>query len=291
MLLILGLGFAGRAAARAARAAGWQVAGTMRAPRPEAAPEGVALLPFAEAAPAIAEATHLLVTAGPEQAGEDPVLAAHGAALAAAPRLRWVGYLSTTGVYGDHGGGWVEEDTPPAPGQERSRRRLAAEEGWRRLAERRGLSLDLMRCAGIYGPGRSALDELRAGRARRVDRPGHLFSRIHVEDIARAVLAAAARPAPGSPGAARVLHLADDLPAANADVVAEAARLLGLAPPPLTPFETAWAAMSPMARSFWAENRRISSARTQAMLGLVWRHPSYREGLRAVLRAERQGAA
>ncbi|WBV43736.1 NAD-dependent epimerase/dehydratase family protein [Pseudoroseomonas cervicalis] len=287
MLLILGLGYAGRAAARAAVAAGWRVAGTMRAPRPEAAPEGVALLPFAEAAPAIAGATHLLVTAGPDAAGQDPVLAAHGAALAAAPKLRWVGYLSTTGVYGDRAGGWVEEDTPPSPGQERSRRRLAVEEGWRRLAEERGLSLDLMRCAGIYGPGRSALDELRAGRGRRVDRPGHFFSRIHAEDIARAVLAAAARPSP-SP---RVLHLADDLPAANADVVAEAARLLGQAPPPLIPFAEAEATMSPMGRGFWAENRRIASARTQARLGLLWRHPTYREGLRAVLRAEGAGTA
>ncbi|WP_159996602.1 SDR family NAD(P)-dependent oxidoreductase [Roseomonas sp. 18066] len=288
-LVILGLGFAGRAVARAAVAAGWTVAGTMRAPVAAAAMPGVELLAFDAAGPAIRQATHLLVTAGPEALGHDPVLAAHAAAVAAAPALRWVGYLSTTGVYGDRGGGWVDEATPPAPGQERSRRRLAAEAEWRALAARRGLALDLFRTAGIYGPGRSALDEVRAGRARRVDKPGHHFARIHVEDIAAAVLAAAARPAAG----ARVLHLADNEPAANAAVVAEAARLLGAPLPPLVPFETALAAMSPMGASFWAENRRVASRVTQAALGLAWRYPSYREGLAAILATEEaaQGAA
>ncbi|MCQ4161958.1 sugar nucleotide-binding protein [Roseomonas sp. GC11] len=281
MLLVLGLGYSGMAVARAAVAAGLPVAGTMRVPRP-GAPEGVRVLPFAEAGPAIRAATHLLVTAGPEEAGADPVLSTHAAAVAAAPGLRWVGYMSTTGVYGDRAGGWVEEDTAPAPGQERSRRRLEAEAAWRAALAPRGVALDLLRTAGIYGPGRNALEDLRAGRARRVDRPGQMFSRIHVGDIARAVLAAAAQSG-GRPEGARVLHLADDLPAANADVVAEAARLLGVEAPPLLPFEAAFAAMSPMARSFWAENRRISSARTQARLGLVWRYPSYREGLRALL--------
>jgi nucleoside-diphosphate-sugar epimerase len=289
-LVVLGLGYAGRAVARQAAAAGWRVAGTMRAPRPEAAPPGVELLAFDAAAPAIGQATHLLVTAGPDSApgeapGEaagDPVLAAHAAAIAAAPGLRWIGYFSTTGVYGDRDGGWVDEATPPAPGQDRSRRRLAAEEAWRALAARRGVSLDLFRTAGIYGPGRSVLDEVRAGRARRVDKPGHLFARIHVEDIAAAVLAAAARPAAG----ARVLHLADDRPAANAEVVAEAARLLGRPAPPLVPFAEARAAMSPMGASFWAENRRVASAATKAALGLAWRYPSYREGLAAILAEE-----
>ncbi|WP_419899727.1 SDR family NAD(P)-dependent oxidoreductase [Roseomonas sp. USHLN139] len=281
-LLILGLGFAGRAVARAGLAVGWRVAGTMRAPTPGAAIPGVTLLAFDAAGPAIGEATHLLVTAGPEGEGQDPVLAAHQAAIEAAGALRWIGYLSTTGVYGDRGGGWVDEATPPAPGQERSRRRLAVEEQWRALAGRRGVALDLFRTAGIYGPGRSALDEVRAGRARRVDKPGHHFARIHVEDIAAAVLAAASRPAAG----ARVLHLADDTPAANADVVAEAARLLGVAPPPLVPFAQALAGMSPMGASFWAENRRVASRATQAALGLAWRYPSYREGLAAIRAAE-----
>ncbi|WP_198366409.1 SDR family NAD(P)-dependent oxidoreductase [Roseomonas sp. KE0001] len=286
-MVILGLGYAGAAIARAARRAGFEVAGTRRAPGPEEAPPGVALLPFAAAGEAIAAASHLVITAAPGEAG-DPVLEAHRAALARAAGLRWVGYLSTTGVYGDRDGGWVEETTPPAPGQERGRRRLRAEQDWAAALAGRGVALDLFRTGGIYGPGRSALDELRAGRARRVDAPRHRFSRIHRDDIAAAVLAAALRPA--APEMPRVLHLADDLPSTGAEVMEEAARLLGLPPPPLVPLEQALAAMSPMGRSFWAENRRVASGATQAMLGLRWRHPTYREGLAAILAAER-GAA
>ncbi len=150
-------------------------------------------------------------------------------------------------------------------------------------------ALDIFRTGGIYGPGRSAFDELRAGTARRVVKPGHAFSRIHRDDIALAVLAAAARPAP--PGRVRVLHLVDDAPAESATVVEEAARLLGIAPPPAVRFEDAAAAMSPMARSFWAENRRVANARSKAELGIAaWQYPSWREGLRAIL-AEEAGSA
>ncbi|MFC7608453.1 Rossmann-fold NAD(P)-binding domain-containing protein [Teichococcus aestuarii] len=191
-MLVLGLGYAGSAIAAAAEAAGLAVSGTRRAPRAgEPAPPGVAVIRFDAAGPAIAAATHLVVTAAPEDGAGDPVLAAHAPALAAATRLRWVGYLSTTGVYGDRQGGWVAETTPPAPAQERSLRRLAAERAWWAALAGRGVALDIFRTAGIYGPGRSALDELRAGRARRVDKPDHLFSRIHRDDIAAAVLAAA----------------------------------------------------------------------------------------------------
>lgn len=297
-MLVLGLGYAGTAVAAAAVRAGLAVAGTRRDPgraagAGEAVPPGVAVLRFAEAGPAIEAATHLLVTAAPreaagEAAGEkagDPVLAAHAGALARAKGLRWVGYLSTTGVYGDRQGGWVEETTPPAPAQERSRRRLAAEQAWWAALAGRGIALDIFRTAGIYGPGRSALDELRAGHARRVDKPGHLFSRIHRDDIAAAVLAAAQQGGGGT-DAPRVLHLADDEPASSAAVHEAAARLLGLPVPPLVPFDTAWTGMSPMARSFWAENRRVASAATQAALGLRWRYPDYRAGLRAILAAE-----
>ena len=147
----------------------------------------------------------------------------------------------------------------------------------------RGRALDLFRVAGIYGPGRSAFDDLRAGQARRMDKPGHLFGRIHRDDIAGAVLAAAQR---HDAGAVRVLNLSDDEPASSADVVAEAARLLDMPPPPLVPFEVAEPGLSEMARSFWAENRRVSSGATQAALGLRWRYPTYREGLRAVLAEE-----
>lgn len=284
MLLVMGLGYSGMAAARLAAAEGWRVAGTARDPSRVPAPAGVEVAPFA--APPIADASHLLVTAPPGAAG-DPVLAAHRPALdaaLAAGTLRWIGYISTTGVYGDRGGDWVDEATPPAPGQDRSRRRLDAEDSWRKLVAGRA-ALDLMRAGGIYGPGRSPFDDLRAGTARRVAKPGHAFSRIHRDDIALAVLAAIGQ---DLPPAARVLHLVDDEPAENAAVIAHAAALLGLPAPPVIPFAEARARMSPMALSFWAENRRVANAATKAALGIAWRYPSYREGLEAILAEERR---
>lgn len=276
-LVIFGLGYSGAAVARLAIAQGIRVTATSRDPARVAGPVGVEVLPFGAALPA--GVTHVLATAPPGAMG-DPVLQSYGAALASCGELRWVGYVSTTGVYGDRGGDWVDETSAVSPGQERSRRRVAAEQAWGDLASR--LAVDLFRTAGIYGPGRSALDEVRAGRARRVVKPGHAFGRVHMEDIAGAVLAAARQ---GAPAGVRVLHLADDVPAETAEVVAEAARLLGADLPPAVPFEQAVLAMSEMGRSFWAENRRVASARTQELLGYRWRYPSYREGLRAILAA------
>ncbi|MEJ0048345.1 MAG: SDR family NAD(P)-dependent oxidoreductase [Rhodospirillales bacterium] len=276
-LLVFGAGYTGLAIARAAAARGLGVAVTSR--QVPALPAGVQLVPFDQAGPAIEAADGLLSTVPPGADG-DPVLARWGDAVRAA-RPRWVGYLSTTGVYGDRGGGWVDEATPPAPGSARSRRRLAAEQAWAAATENR--ALDLARLAGIYGPGRSALDDVRSGRARRIVKPGHAFGRIHRDDIAGAILAAMARP----PDGVRVLNLADDMPAESAEVVAEAARLLGVPPPPEVMFAAAWAEMGDMARSFWAENRRVASARTKAALGIAWRYPSYREGLAAILAEER----
>lgn len=276
MLLIFGLGYSGRAVAEAARGAGFTVRGTVRSAGPEDA------LAFAQADAVLAAATHLLSTVPPNASG-DPVLARYAAAIAAAPRLRWIGYMSSTGVYGDRGGGWVDEDTPPAPGQERGQFRLNAEQAWSRFADRH--AVDIFRLAGIYGPGRSALDELRLGRARRIAKPGHAFGRIHRDDIARAVVAAMQQSRP--PGT-RILNLNDDAPAESSVVIAEAAHLLGVAPPPEIPFEQALPAMSPMARSFWVENRKVSSRKTQAALGIAWRYPTYREGLRAILEEQRR---
>jgi nucleoside-diphosphate-sugar epimerase len=286
-LVVAGLGFAGTAAARAAAMAGWRVAGTARDPARVSAPSGVEVVPFGEAGPAIAAATHLLATAAPEQEFGDPVLAAHADAIRSARDLRWIGYVSTTGVYGDHGGGWVDETTPPTPMQDRSRRRVAAEAQWAAFASR--LPVDVFRCGGIYGPGRSVLDELRDGTARRTMKPGHAFSRIHRDDIALAVLAAMRRDgrAPGC----RVLHLVDDEPAESAVVVEAAARLLGMEPPPPVPIEEALPRMSPMGRSFWGENRRVANAATKAALGIAWRYPTWREGLTAILREERREGA
>ena len=189
--------------------------------------------------------------------------------------------MSTTGVYGDRGGGWVDETTDPAPTSGRGQRRVAAERAW--AGARPGTAVDLLRLAGIYGPGRSVFDDLRAGRARRVVKPGHMFGRIHLDDIAGALLAAIGQQLP--PGL-RVLNGSDDEPAASADVTAEAARLLGVPPPPLVPFDEAVQGMSAMARSFWADDRKVRSAATQERLGRRWLYPSYREGLRAILRTE-----
>lgn len=271
-LVVFGNGYTGHAIAAAARRDGHAVTVTSRTPAEQDVVDFATL--------DLAGVTHVVSTAPPGD-GPDPVLAVHGAALAASATLRWVGYLSTTGVYGDRAGGWVNEATTPAPGQDRSRRRVAAEEEWATLAGR--VAVDLFRVAGIYGPGRSAFDDLRAGRARRVSRPGHAFGRIHRDDIARAVLAAVVQDRAPS---LRVLHLADDEPAEGANVTAEAARLLGVPPPPLIPFDQAEPGMSPMARSFWTENRRVSSRWTQQALDLRWRYPSYREGLVAILAEE-----
>jgi nucleoside-diphosphate-sugar epimerase len=273
-LLLFGRGYTGAAIATAADAAGFTVIATTR--------QGLdRSIRFDQAEAAIHSATHLLTTAAPDEAG-DPVLARYGAAIAAAPNLRWIGYLSSTVVYGDRGGGWVDEDTTPAPSQSRGQRRLDAENAWGALAGRR--CVDIFRLAGIYGPGRSAFDDLRASRARRMDKPGHQFGRIHRDDIVRAVLTAMRHDRP--PGS-RILNLADDQPSESAAVVTEAAALLGIAPPPMIAFADALPTMSAMARSFWAENRKVANARTKAALGIEWRYPTYREGLRAILAEER----
>ena len=289
-LLIFGLGYCGAAVAAVARDAGIAVTGTTRDGQAATIPFDAAAssILFDAAASSIADATHLLSTVPPgardgtqRHSHGDPVLARYADAIANAPRLRWIGYLSSTVVYGDRGGGWVDEDTPPAPSQARGHHRLAAETAWRAFAGSR--AVDVFRLAGIYGPGRSAFDALRSGQARRIIKPGHAFGRIHRDDIAAAVLAAMRQDR--SPGP-RILNLADDVPAESATVIEEAARLLGVSPPPGVAFADAAPGMSPMARSFWAENRKVASRKTQSMLGLTWRYPSYREGLRAILREE-----
>lgn len=279
-LILFGLGYTGTAIAAGAAALGWRVTATSRNPSGRSAPSGVALISFADAAAVLAEATHVVQTAAPDEHG-DPALARYSVEISRSPRLRWAGYLSTTGVYGDRDGDWVDEDTPVAPAVPRAQRRVAAENAW--VAALPGRPVDLFRVAGIYGPGRSAFDDLRSGQARRVLKPGHLFGRIHRDDIAAAVLAAMQQARPPGP---RVLNLADDEPAASADVTAEAARLLDMEPPPLIPFAEAVGSMSAMGRSFWNENRRVRSEKTQAQLGLRWQYPTYREGLRAILQQE-----
>jgi len=286
-LFVFGLGYAALALARRLMADGWSVAGTCRdeARRAELAVLGIAVhlfdrgRPLADAAGLIADATHLLSSVPPDAAG-DAVLDLHGGTLAAARHLAWAGYLSTTGVYGDTGGAAVDETAPLAPTSGRGRRRVAAEAGWLALAAAGGPPIHVFRLAGIYGPGRSPLDRARDGTLKRVVKPGHLFGRIHVEDIAAVLVASMARPDPGA-----VYNVCDDEPAPPAEVAEFACELLGLPPPPAVPFAEAARAMSPMALSFWRDNRRVANGRIKRELGVRLAHPSFREGLRAILAA------
>lgn len=224
---------------------------------------------------ALATATHVLLSIPPDKDG-DPAFIHHGAAIAESPSIRWIGYLSTVGVYGDHHGGPVDETTPPAPISERGARRLAAEQAWLELGRRSGKQVQVFRLPGIYGPGRSALDSVRAGTARRIVKPGQVFNRIHADDIAGALaLAMSGR------GRHEVYNISDEEPCPPQDVITHAAKLLGVAPPPEVAF--AEAKLSPMAASFYGESKRVSNARAKADLGWTPRYPNYREGLAAIL--------
>lgn len=227
----------------------------------------------------MARATHLLVSIAPTEAG-DPVLNnLRSQIAAAASHLEWVGYLSTTGVYGDHQGGWVDETTPLTPATQRGAMRVAAEAAWQALAAETGLALHIFRLAGIYGPGRGPFAKVRAGTARRIIKPGQVFSRIHVEDIVQTLRASINRPNPGA-----IYNLCDDDPAPPEDVIAHAAELLGLPLPAAVDFNDA--DLSPMARSFYAESKRVRNDRIKTELGVKLRYPSYREGLAAMLQVE-----
>ena len=224
---------------------------------------------------AIAQARYALVSIPPGDAG-DPVLAAFGKDLAAGENLNSIVYLSTVGVYGESGGGWVDEETPAAPASQRGRRRLAAEQAWRDLGARRGIAVAVLRLAGIYGPGQNALSKIARGKARRIVKPGQIFNHIHVGDIAQAIDAAFTHRASG------VFNVADDEPAAPADPILFAAQLMGRAPPPEEKFDDAAASMSPMALTFWQECRRVKNDKLKRALGVTLRYPTYREGLRAL---------
>jgi len=224
---------------------------------------------------AIAEAHCVLVSAPPGENG-DPVLAVFGDALAQAKQLRAIVYLSTIGVYGDRGGAWVDETTAPHPDSSRGSARLGAERAWQLVGEQCGASVAVLRLAGIYGPGQNALEQVARGKARRVVKPGQIFNRIHVGDIAQAIEAAFTRRASG------IFNVADDEPTPPGDPIVYAARLLGVEPPPEIPFAQAAPAMSPMALSFWQECRRVKNAKLKRELGVALRYPTYREGLKAL---------
>jgi nucleoside-diphosphate-sugar epimerase len=226
----------------------------------------------------LSDVTHLLASVPPDATG-DPVLAVHGDRIAALPGLSWVGYLSTTGVYGDRAGEWVDESAALLPTGERSRRRVAAETGWLELRRNSGVPVHIFRLAGIYGPGRSPFDALRAGTAKRIHKPGQVFSRIHVDDLASVLIASMKRPRPGA-----IYNVCDDDPAPPEAVVAHAATLLGIPPPPLVALEAA--GLSSMARSFYDDNKRVSNRLIKTELGATLRYPNYRAGLAAILADE-----
>lgn len=273
-MLILGLGYSAQVLAQRLLAAGWTVSGTTRSAVRAAELAAIGVTPIllpADLAGAMAAASHLLISAAPDANG-DPFLQS-GLDLHATP-FDWVGYLSTTAVYGDHGGAWVNEDSPLNPATPRAAQRILAENQW--LAT--GLPVHIFRLAGIYGPGRGPFEKVRDGSARRIIKPGQVFSRIHVEDIATVLQASIARPNPG-----RAYNLCDDDPADPAEIIGEAARLLGLPLPPAVPFEEAQ--LTPMARSFYMDNKRVRNDRIKTELGVTLAHSGFRQGLRAILAA------
>lgn len=281
-LFCFGMGFSARRLAAHLAGEGWRVTGTATTADGVAriAADGYAATRFDGSAPsgevvaALATATHVVVSAPPDASG-DPVLRHHAADLAAAPSLCWIGYLSTVGVYGDRKGAWVDETSAPTPVNDRSRRRVLAENEWLAFARSGGKRVQIFRLAGIYGPGRSAIDNLRAGRAQRVVKPGQKFNRIHVDDIAGVLVAAMQSDTPLT-----IFNVTDDEPAAPQDVVAHAARLLGREPPPEVAIEQA--ELSSMAQSFFNESKLVSNARIKEALGVTLRYPTYREGLAAI---------
>lgn len=286
-LFCFGLGYSALALVQKLKPLGWQIAGTVRTEAAAVAlrAQGIEVFvfdgtrPLSNAKAVLADTTHLLSSIPPDVGG-DPVVVCHGADIAGCEALVWAGYLSTTGVYGDRDGGWVDENAALQPTSVRSEQRFAAEQAWLGLHKRRGVPCHLFRLAGIYGPGRSALDLVRRGTAKRIDKPGQVFSRIHVDDIAAVLMASIAQPNPG-----RIYNVCDDNPASPAAVTAFACELLSRPLPPLVPFDEA--EMSPMARSFYRDNKRVDNHRIKEELAVELIYPDYKAGLKAILAAER----
>ncbi len=281
-LLCFGFGFSARALAQSLPRDRWTITGTSRSAEgcEKIEQYGFAAAQFNDDTPLdlshLDGVSHVVASAPPGKSG-DPVLKLHGPDLAErAADIKWLAYLSTTGVYGDRQGGWVDETSPLQPSTARGHARLAAETGWLELWQDTGLAVHLFRLAGIYGPGRNQLQSLRSGRARRIVKPGQVFSRIHVADIAGILRASMDRPSPGS-----AYNVCDDEAAPPQDVVAYAADLLGVEPPPEVDF--AAADLSDMARSFYVESKRVSNDRVKTELGYSFMYPTYRQGLKALL--------
>tara|TARA_R110000787_G_scaffold14604_11_gene44963 strand:- start:837 stop:1694 length:858 start_codon:yes stop_codon:yes gene_type:complete len=276
-LLSFGHGYSARALAARLVPEGWHIVGTTRsADKMDAISEtGVEplLWPGSDPSDLISEFPNILISAGPDSSG-DPVLSALRASFEkAVPSMRWLGYLSTTGVYGDHQGDWVDEKTPLTPATQRGIARVEAEQAWQSIDR---VPLHIFRLAGIYGPGRGPFAKVRKGTAQRIIKDGQVFSRIHVEDIAQALELSLATPSPGA-----IYNLCDDDPAPPQDVIGHAAELLGVPLPPAVDFDAA--DLSPMARSFYAESKRVRNDHIKQALGWRPRYPDYRSGLADML--------
>ncbi|AWN36995.1 SDR family oxidoreductase [Methylobacterium radiodurans] len=281
-LFVFGLGFSARRFAESQRGRFGQIRASVTDPEKARAlsdETGFAVRAFGPegADPCIAEdlaETDVLLVSVPPQPEGDPVLRAYREAIVGS-RIRWIGYLSTIGVYGDHGGAWIDEATEPAPLSARSRMRLAVENAWLDLGRETGKSVQVFRLSGIYGPGRNPIVKLREGRSQRIVKQGQVFNRIHIDDIAATLSASIDRPRPGA-----VYNVTDDEPAPPQVVTAYAAGIAGLPLPPEVDFETA--DLSPMARSFYGENKRVRNRLIREELGVELAFPTYREGLAAL---------
>ncbi|MFQ3252231.1 MAG: nucleoside-diphosphate-sugar epimerase [Loktanella salsilacus] len=276
-LLSFGHGYSAQALEGLLLPQGWRIIGTTRSEAKAEAmrTRGIEALiwPGADVTDALNAASHLLMSASPDD-GSDPVLAAlQDQITARADQFEWAGYLSTTGVYGDHGGDWVDETAPLTPATRRGQARVVAEAAWQATP---GLPLHIFRLAGIYGPGRGPFAKVRNGTARRIIKDGQVFSRTHVDDIAQVLAASIARPNPGA-----IYNVCDDDPAPPQDVIAYAAQLLGLPVPEAVPFEDA--ELTPMARSFYAESKKVRNDRIKDDLGVKLLFPDYRSGLQSLL--------
>lgn len=285
-LFCFGYGYTCEYLGRELMARGWRVAGTTRDPEKlyRMKAEGIEGYLFDEDVPLgdpigiLRGTTHLLLSIPPEDAG-DPAFLTHGDDIAETTGIEWAGYLSTTGVYGNRDGGWVNEESELRPETRRGLRRVRSEEQWLSLFREHGLPVHIFRLAGIYGPGRSALDSVRAGNARRIDKPGHAFSRVHIKDIVQVLLASMDKPHPG-----RVYNVADDRAAPSHEVIARSCELLGLKPLPLLPYVEA--DLAPITLSFYSDNKRINNDRIKTELGVTLEYPDFIKGLDACLEAE-----
>lgn len=281
-LFCFGLGFSSQALAKRLLPQGWDVSGTVRGEQEDSLAKNISVCSFdgsrptTEISEAISHATHLLITIPPQPSG-DVVLENFAEEISRARQLQWIGYISSTGVYGDTQGEWVDESSPLLASTDRNRQRIEVESAWLKIGKDHGLPVMIFRCVGIYGPGRNLLVSVRQGRARRIDKPGLVFSRIHSEDLAQTLEASMKKPQFGE-----IYNVSDDCPSPPVEAVEYACSLLGVEPPPLVPFEEA--DLSPTARGFYITNKRVSNKKIKQELGVTLRYPDYRSGLNELLK-------